>query len=299
VTRSTSTSITSATSSAASRPPSSLTVRRASWSLPAALSRQAAVVDGDQLLVAGGLTTGDRTVATVFRIDPATGRSTSLPALPVPVHDCAGASVAGRPLVLGGGNSAEQAAVQAIGTSPAVVGALPSARADLAATTDSAGTTYVVGGYDGHQAFADVLATTDGRHFRMVGRLPAAVRYPAVAVLGSTLWAFGGEVGGADSDLIQALDLRSGAASVAGHLPGALGHANAFVLHGVVWVVGGRVGGAPSDQIERFDPSARTVSRAGTLPVAVRDAAVAVVGDTAYLLGGQSPDPTTNVVMLR
>lgn len=256
------------------------------------------IVDHDRLLIAGGLTTGDRTVGSVYRIDPVTGTSTPLPPLPAAVHDCAGALVGGRALVLGGGNTTESAAVQAVGAAPSNIGSLPTARADLATATDGAAT-YVVGGYDGKRAFADVLRTTDGTHFTTVGQLPVAVRYPAVVAVDGTLWVFGGDLGTTDTDVIQSLDLRTGAATVAGHLAAPVGHASAFVLNGSIWVVGGRAGGAPSANIRRFDPRTRTISLTGTLPVPVRDSAVAVVGGTAYLLGGQSPDPTNNVVLLR
>jgi hypothetical protein len=125
------------------------------------------------------------------------------------------------------------------------------------------------------------------------------VRYPAIAVLGSTLWVFGGDLGTADTDVIQAIDLKTHTASVAGHLPTAIGHASAFVLHGAVWLVGGRVGGQPNADIRRFDPATHTVSVTGHLPIPVRDSAIAVVGSTAYLLGGQSPNPINDVVLLR
>ena len=38
-----------------------------------------------------------------------------------------------------------------------------------------------------------MLATTDGRHYRTVARLPVPVRYPAVAALGHQIWVFGGQ----------------------------------------------------------------------------------------------------------
>ena len=237
-------------------------------------------------------------MGTVYRIDPSTGAATTLPALPSRAHDVAGAFIAGRALVLGGGWQTESSDVQAVGTSPSVVGHLPRPRADLATVTTGAAT-YVVGGYDGHDALADVLRTTDGTHFDVVTQLPVPVRYAALAVLGSTLWVFGGDLGTVDTDTIQAIDLTTRTATVAGHLPATLGHASAFVLHGTAWVVGGRAGGAPSANIRRFDPTTRSVSVVGKLPIPVRDAAVAVVGTTAYLLGGQSPNPINDVVVLR
>ena len=56
---------------------------------------------------------------------------------------------------------------------------------------------YVLGGYDGAQLPSDVLRSSDGRHFTSVGNLPVAVRYPAVAVVGTTIYLLGGELAGA------------------------------------------------------------------------------------------------------
>jgi len=257
------------------------------------------MVDHGRLIVAGGLTTGDKTVGTVYGIDPATGISTPMPALPTPVHDCAGSIVGGRPVVFGGGNTTESSAVQVVGTTPSVIGHLPTARADLTAASDGE-TTYVVGGYDGRTAIGDVLRTTDGVNFTVVAaKLPIAVRYPAVAVFGGTLWIFGGELATGDTDAIQSVDVKTGAVAIVGHLAAPVGHANAFVLRGSVWVVGGRAGNAPSNNIRRFDPTTHAVTVTGKLPIPVRDSAVAVIGDTAYLLGGQAPNPINDVVLLR
>src|SRR5437879_1392356 len=204
----------STTTSTTTAPATTLAATAATWSLPARLSREAVMVDHGRLIVAGGLTTGDKTVGTVFGIDPATGVATPMPALPTPVHDCAGSIVGGRPVVFGGGNTTESSAVQGVGTPPSVIGHLPTARADLAAASDG-DTTYIVGGYDGRTAIGDVLRTTDGANFTVVApKLPIAVRYPAVAVLGATLWIFGGELASGDTDAIQSVDLKTGAVAV-------------------------------------------------------------------------------------
>ena len=42
----------------------------------------------------------------------------------------------------------------------------------------------MVGGYDGTILDPQVLATTDGRHFRVAARLPVPVRYAATAAVG-------------------------------------------------------------------------------------------------------------------
>jgi hypothetical protein len=52
---------------------------------------------------------------------------------------------------------------------------------------------YVIGGYDGTSWDPEVLATGDGRHFRVAARLPAPVRYAAVAAAAGEIWVFGGQ----------------------------------------------------------------------------------------------------------
>jgi hypothetical protein len=290
---------TSSTATTARSVPTTLEAAVAPWSLPAPLSREAAVVTDGKIVVAGGMTTGSRTTGAVYRLDPATGAVERSAPLPHPVHDVAGATPGGRPMALGGGSQAVGADVQALDPgSPVLLGRLPGPRADLVAATIGT-TAYVLGGYDGLAATPTVLATDDGRSFRAIGRLALAVRYPAVATVGRTIYLFGGEAAGGDTTAIQAVDLAAGTVRVVGHLPVTVAHASAFTLGGAVWVVGGRVAGQPSRAIRRFDPTTGAVSDAGSLPTGVRDAAVAVIGDTAYLLGGESPTPTAAVVRLR
>ena len=165
---------------------------------------------------------------------------------------CGGRSVRGRALIFGGGSPATVATVQAFtlpgpggGTRPAAatsVGSLPAPRSDAAAVTIG-GTTYLVGGYDGHRPDAAVLATTDGRAFTTVAALPVPVRYPAVAALGGRIYLFGGQAitgpqAGAPVSVIQAVDPARRTAAVIGALPEPLAGAAAVT---VVWrVVRGR-----------------------------------------------------------
>ena len=90
-----------------------------------------------QLLLLGGLDAAKNTTGEILRIDPAAGTVTATGTLAVPVHDAAGAIVAGRPTVFGGGNSSESAAVQALDADGRVqrIGELPVPRSDLAAAT--------------------------------------------------------------------------------------------------------------------------------------------------------------------
>jgi hypothetical protein len=211
-----------------------------------------------------------------------------------PVHDAAGGVIGGRPVVFGGGASTVTDAVQLVPASgpTRVAGRLPRGRADVSSAT-AGGVVYLVGGYDGTTMTPDVLATRDGVSFRTLGRLPVAVRYPAVAILSGRLFVVGGatsggENAGVDTDVVQTLDLATGAASVLTHLPATRSHASAVVLGGAVYVLGGHVGGRWSDEVVRLDPATGAVRVVAHLPQAVSDAAVAVVGDAAYLLGGET-----------
>ena len=116
--------------------------------------------------------------------------------MPSPTHDSAGATLAGRALVFGGGTAAPSAEVQRFVTGGRVLssGSLPEARADAAAVTIGA-RAFVIGGYDGSSLDAEVLSTTDGLHFSPVAALPVPVRYPAAAVLDGRIYVFGGESG--------------------------------------------------------------------------------------------------------
>jgi serine/threonine-protein kinase PknK len=295
-----------ASSDRAARTGSELVAAVAPFTLPAAISRAVVVAlpDGD-LLVAGGLDAADQSVGGVFRLDPETGALRGLGALPMPTHDAGGALLDGQLVVLGGGTTESTASVQAFPLAPGaeggrVVGELPTARSDLATATVGR-TVYVVGGFDGTRALRSVLATRDGRSFRVAARLRQAVRYPAVAVLGHRLIVLGGaSARGSPLATVQLVDLRTGATRVLGALPAPLADAAAVVLDGEVLLAGGfTASGAPSGEILRFDPATARTTVVGTLPVPVGAAGSAVVGTTAYLVGGEDPASVAAVQELR
>ena len=228
-------------------------------------------------------------------LNPVTGRVTRAGRLARPGHDAAGALLAGRAYVFGGGAAASVADVQALrrhGTAR-VAGRLPKPRSDTSAVTIG-GTAYLLGGYDGASYDARVLATTDGRHFRGVATLPVPVRYPAVAGAGTRIWVFGGQTRSGLTDAVQQVNLATGKAAVVGHLPDPVTGAAAFVLGGRVYVAGGQVlprgrhGLDTSGDVLAFDPRHHAMAPAGRLPVPVANAAAAVVAGTAYLVGGNN-----------
>lgn len=269
------------------------------WQLAAPVSRAVALSDGHNVIILGGLDSSQSSASGVFRIDPSSGAAAPMGSLPFATHDAAGAVIQQRYFVFGGGEQQTVDTVQSVGPDghAAVVAHLPQPRSDLASARIGS-TVYLVGGYDGTAATRDVLATSDGTTFRVVGQLPIGVRYPAVSAVGARLYVFGGEWAGTESATVQVVDTQTGRSSVAGHLPAPRTAAAAVTLGGSVYVVGGRSGGVPTSSILRFDPTKIQFSAAGALPSPVANAAIVAVGNTAYLVGGEASAPVSGVVML-
>jgi outer membrane protein assembly factor BamB len=211
--------------------------------------------NGNQLVLLGGLTTGNTSTSGVYTLDTTDGNLAHVGDLTGPLHDAAAAVVGSQDVVFGGGATTTVATVQAFpapgatgnlsapGPTAAVVGSLPSPRSDAAEVTIGA-TSYVVGGYDGVNADTAVLATTVGHTFRSVASLPIPVRYPAVSSLGGKIYVFGGQaIMGTDAgdpvDTVQVIDPGHHTATIDGHLPEPLSGAVAVTLDGHLYVVGG------------------------------------------------------------
>jgi len=266
------------------------------------------VTDGQKLTVVGGLDATKFSTAAIVRVDPTTGASQSAGTLGEAVHDTGGVQLANRILIFGGGGPGENgtADVQSLSPNAAttnVIGKLPHSRSDHVVVAVGA-TLYVLGGYDGTHIVADVVSTTDGTTFTKVGVLPVPVRYPAVAVIGKSIYLFGGvsnSQAGIDTAAVQRLDTTSGAIDVVAQLPTSLSHASAVVLKSEVLLLGGYIRNTKlSDQILRFDPVTSTAVPTGHLPSPISDAAAAVIRDHAYLIGGQGADraPLTAVTII-
>ena len=267
--------------------------------LPVGVSRAVAVAQAGHVVVLGGLAPGDTTTGRVWVIDTARRVATAAGRLTTAVHDASGALLDGRPVVFGGGAATGVASVQAwAGGRSSVIGQLPTPRSDSAAAVIGA-TAYVVGGFTGASMARDVLATTDGRTFRTVARLPIGVRYPGVAAVGGKVYVIGGELAttegtlrGGQTDAIQQVDPATGHVKVVAHLAHPLGHTTAFVLGHRVYVAGGRHGSAATSVVTVLDLATGRQTTVAHLPHALSDAAVAVVGTTAYLVGGETTGPS-------
>ena len=273
------------------------------------MSRAAVIADDPDVLVAGGLAAGDVSTASVIRIHPNAGTAAPDGKLQQPVHDTGGARLHGQAYVFGGGGATTVNTVQRLGVANAAsVAHLPEPRSDLSVVTSS-DTAYIVGGFDGRRMDPDVLATTDGTTFRVVGTLAVPVRYAAVAIAAGALWVIGGQLSTSEAagpatqtDAIQRMDLASGAVSVMGHLPARRAHASAFTLNGGLYVAGGMLSGGRTSDISAIDTEHGTVTDAGSLPGPRSDTAAVEIADTVWLIGGEATDPAhplDTVVQLR
>ncbi len=281
----------------------------APYQLPAGVSQEAVLPHGADLLLLGGVTQRSAATAAVWKLNPVTGSTTPAGRLTAATPGAAGATLNGRDFLFGGGQSpGQQVTVQQItgrGTAT-VAGRLPAPRSGLAAVTIG-GTAYLLGGGTGPAA--DVLASTDGRHFRTVARLPVPVRDPAVAALGDQIWVFGGQAATGPVSDIQRVTVPGhgmARAAVAGHPPHPAARAGAGGPGGTLFIAGGQVSqpgraSAVSGQVLSYQPGSAAVTVAGRLPVPVADAGVAVTGHTAYLVGGTDgtrPVPTVTRIEL-
>ena len=293
----------------------------APYQLPAGVAQEAVLPDGPDLLILGGVNQRSAATASILRLNPVTGSTTPAGRLAAATPGAAGAVLNGRDYLFGGGYDHDPATsslttVQQIGTrggAGRVAAQLPGPRSGLAAVTIG-GTAYLLGGSVWMGSSGDVLATTDGRHFRTVTRLPVPVRDPAVAALGGQIWVFGGQARSGPTSDIQRVTVpgagQHGAAraSVAGHLPHPVTGAAAVALGGTVFIAGGQVsqpGRSPasaiSSQVLSYHPGSAAVAVAGQLPVPVTGAGVAVTGHTAYLIGGNDgvrPVPSVTRIQL-
>jgi hypothetical protein len=298
------TSVPSTTATTA--PSAQLHANTAPWTLAAPVANEVLLTDGRQLLLLGGLDASKSSTAAVVRVDPSTGSSTAAGSLREAVHDSSGVLLSTGALVIGGGGPSENgtADAQVVASSGAstVAGKMPEPRSDHVAAAVG-GKVYVLAGYDGSKIVSGVVSTVDGSSFTAVGTLPVPVRYPAVAVVGKSIYLFGGVAStqGTDTASIQRLDTATGAIDIVGQLPTTLSHASAIVLSGQVFLLGGYLNSTQlSDQILRIDPSTSVATIVGRLPVPNSDAAAVVIGGRGYLVGGKSTarNPLNSVVTL-
>ena len=269
---------------------SSVTVRSLPYRLPGPVQREVAVAAGGRVLIAGGLDAAGRSTSGVFRLDPSSGRLTSLGSVPQAFHDATGALLGHRLFVFGGGAGQSSASVQQFdlrtrrGT---IVSHLPRALSDVSSARVG-NSVYLVGGYDGRIPRREIYRTTDGRHFVLAGRLPVGLRYAAVAAVGRSLVVAGGISSSGATTAVYLFDPPARRPRLLGRLPRAVGHASAVTLGGVVYVIGGAdANGRTAAGVTAIDIGKRSVRPAAAM-AHVSDAAAVVLGTRALIIGGEA-----------
>jgi outer membrane protein assembly factor BamB len=274
-------------------------IRTAGFQLPAPVERTVAVAGQGRVLIAGGLDAAGQSVAGVFGLDPASGRLQSLGALPLPVHDAAGALIGGRLYVFGGGAATSSDAVQVFDPATrrgSLAARLPRPLSDLAAAQVGRAT-YLVGGFDGRTPRPEILVTRDGRHFTLAGRLPIGLRYPAVAAADGKLLIAGGQTATGLSAAVYAFDPVSGQTAPVARLPAPVAHAAAVVRASTLYILGGAdIGGAPTGAITTVDLSTHAVAPLARTIAPRADAAAAQLGAATFLIGGRGAHTLATVL---
>jgi hypothetical protein len=264
-------------------------------------------------VVAGGLLASGASAQGIYEVNPLNGAATQIGNLAAPLHDAAGIVLGGQGYVFGGGSAVPLPNAERLPMLGGKGGAptssqeraialpdLGQARADDSAVTiGSVG--YIVGGYDGSAGDAAVIATSNGRDYRVVADLQVPVRYPAVAAVGGDIYVFGGDAttgprAGAPIAKVQMVDPSTHRATIVGSLPLPIDGASAATLGGVIYVAGGEtvsVSASPSStakevgSIYAWSLSEHRALLAGHLLVPVSHAGLAVVGSRAWLVGGE------------
>ena len=173
------------------------------------------------------------------------------------------------------------------------IGSLPSPASRLAAVALSGGRLVVLGGLAGTRSSTQVLAGAPGA-LRAIGRLPGGSHDAAAALIGGTIWLYGGGNEAGSTDAIIRVDPTTGVARRAGRLPELLSDLGATRVGSSVYLVGGYTGALYATAVLRIGAhGATTVAR---LPQGLRYAGVAAVDGSIYVAGGVATTGVSDVI---
>jgi hypothetical protein len=258
-----------------------------------------AALSGGRFVLLGGLDSAD-TSSDGIELAGLRGLLPGSATLPLAQHDAQGAALDGRVYAFGGGSASELDHI--ISFDPAshavqTVGTLPRAQSDVA-VTESGGTAYVAGGYDGTSWLNTIIAWRPGSTPRVVGHLPVGLRYAAASAVDGQILIIGGSTPSAASAAIYAFDPRTGRVREIGRLPHPVTHSGAATLGSTVYLVGGRGDSldAQTAAVWAIDPRTGAVRVAGRLPQALSDTGVLSVGNAIVVAGGLSRAGTVAAV---
>jgi hypothetical protein len=272
--------------------------------LPAAVQDAAvASLQGQRVVLLGGLDAAQSSTAALTVLSGAA--SVARGALPEAQHDAQAATLGGAVYVFGGGQVSSFDHIlryEPASGSVSAAGTLPTPASDVAVAA-LGDTAYIVGGYDGIHPLDTILAWQPGSSPRVVGHLPAGVRYAAVSAADGRLIIAGGTTESGLSDAIFSFQPAaaggSGSVHRIGTLPAAITHASAAEVGGRVYVIGGReaLTGSQTAAVLAIDPASGAVSRAGQLPEPLSDAAVVALAGRVLVMGGEAPSGTQSSIV--
>lgn len=296
------------------------------WKLSSPLSRMALFANGNNLTIVGGLTSSGSSASGIYNLNTNDGNLSLMASLAAGVHDMASSLINGKMAIFGGGQSSSVNTSQIISpTNGSITTAkMPQLRSDSTAVS-LGNKSYIIGGYNGTNADAQVLTTTNGTSFNQYGNLPVPVRYAAVAVLNGQIYILGGlAASGSNSgnpiNTVQIIDPKSHTIIKANwKLPMPLEGASAVVLNNELFLIGGQsntnqnipygvgttqINGLSetntktSNKIYVLNTSTHQFLLAGHLQVPVSNFGLAVIGSTAWLVGGESNNQVLSVVQM-
>jgi N-acetylneuraminic acid mutarotase len=272
--------------------PASFTIRKAPLTLPVAIQdAAAAALDGQRIVLLGGLEAGESSTSAVTVLEA--GRPGSHASLPEAQHDAQAAKLGANVYVFGGGQEASFDHILSFNPATTAVtqaGTLPQATSD-AAVAALGGTAYVIGGFTGQQALDTIVSWRPGGSAEVVAHLPTALRYAAAATAADgRIVIAGGTPGEGASSAILRFDPTTRTVQQIGQMPAATTHATAFALGHWVYVVGGRgaATGTQTASIVAIDSRTGRTVTAGQLPQPLSDAAIAVTPGHVWVAGGSS-----------
>jgi hypothetical protein len=259
----------------------------------------AAPLPDGRLALLGGIDSSQSSTDSIVTLRGATASKGGT--LPAPQHDAQAATLGPYAYVFGGGQfSSYQHILRYDPGSGAVTeaGSLPTPASDVAVVSIGK-IAFIIGGYTGTTPLDTIVAWAPGATPRVIGHLPAGLRYAAAAVAGRRIIIAGGTESGGVSDAILSFDPYTGAVRTLGRLPAPLTHASAAFVDGRVLVIGGRrqVSGGQTGTILAIDPSTGAVSTVGRLPQPLSDAAVVLSGDQITVAGGDNGNGPQSAIL--
>jgi Kelch motif len=144
----------------------------------------------------------------------------------------------------------------------------------------------IAGGLDATSASTNGVFSLDPHTHALtrLGSVPNVFHDAAGAVLGSSLFVFGGGAA-SSSAAVQRFDLATHKGSVVGNLPRPLSDVSSATTGGAVYLIGGYDGRTPQRTVYRT-VDGRHFTVVATLPIGLRYPAVAAVGPRIVIAGG-------------